>query len=88
MKINPMNKQVSEVIFLWWTIGNASIDREVCGIQHPPVPGIVDYQKAFNLAEILPVLESIQHHGVDPTYINILKHIYQNATSFITLHKD
>ena len=48
----------------------------------------VDYCKAFNSVEIPAVLKAIQHHGVDPIYINILKHIYQNVTSFIRIHKD
>ena len=43
--------------------------------------------KPFDLVEIPAVLEVIQHNGVDPMNINILKHIYQNTTSFIILHK-
>ena len=48
----------------------------------------VDYRKAFDSIEIPAMLDAIKCHGVDPTYVNILKHIYQNATSFIRLHKD
>lgn len=48
----------------------------------------VDYRKAFDSVEIPAVLEAIEQHGVDQTYINILRHIYQNATSFIRLHRD
>ena len=48
----------------------------------------VDYRKAFDSIEIPAMLEAIECHGVDQTYVNILKHIYQNASSFIRLHKD
>ena len=48
----------------------------------------VDYRKVFDSVEIPAVQEAIEHHGVDQTYVSILKQIYQNATSFIRLHKD
>jgi len=38
--------------------------------------------------EIPDVIDALEKQGVDPVYINILKHIYKNAKSFIRLHKD
>ena len=46
----------------------------------------VDYRKALDSVEDPSVLDVIEHLGLDPTYIKILKHIYQNNTSFIRLH--
>ena len=64
------------------------LDKKDNGVQHSTVLAFVDYRKAFDSVEIPAILEAIENHGVDPTYINILKHTYQNATSFIRLHKD
>ena len=33
-------------------------------------------------------LESLQEQGIEPVYINIFKHIYKQAKSFIRMHKD
>ena len=54
----------------------------------PLVVGLVDYNKAFDLVEIPDVIEALQEKGVDPVYVNVLKHIYKQAKSFIRLHKD
>ena len=54
----------------------------------PLVVGLVDYNKAFDLVEIPDVIEALQEQGVDPVYVNVLKHIYKQAKSFIRLHKD
>ncbi|XP_037780209.1 craniofacial development protein 2-like [Penaeus monodon] len=53
----------------------------------PLVIGLVDYNKAFDSVEIPDVIDALEKQGVDPVYINILKHIYKNAKSFIRLHK-
>ncbi|XP_037780019.1 uncharacterized protein LOC119576405 [Penaeus monodon] len=54
----------------------------------PLVIGLVDYNKAFDSVENPDVIDALEKQGVDPVYINILKHIYTNAKSFIRLHKD
>jgi len=54
----------------------------------PLAIALVDYNKAFDSVEIPDVIEALQDQGVDPVYINVLKHIYNNAKSFIRLHKD
>ena len=54
----------------------------------PLVVGLVDYNKAFDSVEIPDVIEALQEQGVDPVYVNVLKHIYKHARSFIRLHKD
>ena len=54
----------------------------------PLVVGLVDYNKAFDSVEIPDVIEALQEQGVDPVYVNVLKHIYKQAKSFIRLHKD
>ena len=54
----------------------------------PLVVGLVDYNKAFDSVEIPDVIEALQEQGVDPMYVNVLKHIYKQAKSFIRLHKD
>ena len=43
--------------------------------------------KAFDSVEIPAVLEAIEHHCVDLTYFNILKHIYQNHFIYYTSQK-
>ena len=43
---------------------------------------------AFDSVEIPDVIEALQEQGVDPVYVNVLKHIYKQAKSFIRLHKD
>ena len=54
----------------------------------PLVVGLVDYNKAFDSVEIPDVIEALHEQGVDPVYVNVLKHIYKQAKSFIRLHKD
>ena len=54
----------------------------------PLVVGLVDYNKAFDSVKIPDVIEALQEQGVDPVYVNVLKHIYKQAKSFIRLHKD
>ena len=47
------------------------------------VVGLVDYNKAFDSVEIVDVIDP-----PPPVYVNVLKHIYKQAKSFIRLHKD
>ena len=54
----------------------------------PLVVVFVDYNKAFDSIEISDVLEALQEQGIEPVYINIFKHIYKQAKSFIRMHKD
>ena len=45
----------------------------------PLVVGLVDYNKAFDSVKIPDVIEVLQEQGVDPVYVNVLKHIYKQA---------
>ena len=84
MKINSMNKQGSEAILLIDHLqAMHQLIEKRAEYKIPLYLVFVNYCKAFDSVEVLAVLEAIQHHGVDPICINILKHIYQNATSFI-----
>ena len=49
----------------------------------PLVVGLVDYNKAFDSVEIPDVIEALQEQEVDPVYVNVLKHIYKQANSFV-----
>ena len=62
---------------------------EKCAVYKIPLDvGLVDYNKAFDSVEIPDVIEALQEQGVNPVYVNVLKHIYKQAKSFIRLHKD
>ena len=54
----------------------------------PLVVAHLDYTKAFDSVETEEVMLALEEQGVDPVYINIFRHIYEHATSFIRLHKD
>ena len=60
----------------------------MCRIQDTISRSLFDYNKAFDSVEIPDVIEALQEQGVDPVYINVLKHIYKQAKSFIRLHKE
>ena len=49
---------------------------------------LVDYNKAFDSVEIQDVIEALKEQEVDEVYIEVLKHIYRHAKSFIRLHRD
>ena len=48
----------------------------------------VDYEKAFNIIEFEPIFHAFKNHGVDKAYLDIIKHLYHEATSVICLHTD
>ena len=54
----------------------------------PLVVALVDYSKAFDSVETEEVMAALEEQGVDSVYIDILRQIYNHATSFIRLHKD
>ena len=54
----------------------------------PLIIALVDYTKAFDSVETEEVMSALEEQGVDSVYINVLRHIYDHATSFIRLHKD
>ena len=54
----------------------------------PLVVALVDYTKAFDSVETEEVMSALTEQGVDQVYINVLRHIYDHAISFIRLHKD
>ena len=48
----------------------------------------VDYEKAFDSIEFEPIFHALKNHGVDKAYLNIMKHMYNEATSVIHLHTE
>ncbi|XP_042889824.1 uncharacterized protein LOC122264821 [Penaeus japonicus] len=62
--------------------------RKCAEYKIPIAIALVDYNKAFDSVEIQDVIEALQEQGVDTVYIEVLKHIYHHAKSFIRLHKD
>ena len=48
----------------------------------------VDYEKAFNSIKFEPIFHDIKNHGVDKAYLDIIKHLYHEATYVIHLHTD
>ena len=48
----------------------------------------VDYEKAFDSIEFEPIFHALKNHGVDKAYLDIIKHLYHEATSVICLHTD
>ena len=46
----------------------------------------VDFEKAFDSVEINAIMKSLNYQGIEPHYINLLKDIYTNCTSTITLN--
>ena len=48
----------------------------------------VDYEKAFDSVDFVPVMEALKNQGVEKPYIDILTEIYRNATAVIRLHED
>ena len=46
----------------------------------------VDYEKAFNSIESEPIFHALKNHGVNKTYLNIIKHLY--CKPLIYLHTD
>ena len=54
----------------------------------PLAVAFIDFKKAFDSVEIPKVMEAISRQGVDPVYVEVLKHIYNHGSSFIRLHKD
>ena len=48
----------------------------------------VDYEKAFDSIEFTPLFRALENQGVDPAYTNIIKDLYNGATSTLKLHRD
>jgi len=48
----------------------------------------IDYEKAFDSVETQSVLGALQQQGVESTYINLLRDVYTNCTTTVTLHKE
>ena len=48
----------------------------------------MDCEKAFNSIEFEPIFHALKNHGVDKAYLNIINHLYHEATSIIHLHTD
>jgi Reverse transcriptase (RNA-dependent DNA polymerase) len=56
--------------------------------QMPLYLTFVDYEKAFDNLEHVFLWKSLKDQGIEDKYINILKHIYGNATASIKLDKE
>ena len=54
----------------------------------PIVLIFIDYEKAFDSVEIWSILESLHECRVDSRYSNLIKNIYESATSCIKLHEN
>ena len=48
----------------------------------------VDYEKAFDSIESEPIFHAVKNHGVDKAYLDIIKHLYHEATYVIHLQTD
>ena len=48
----------------------------------------VDFEKAFDSIEFEPIFHALKNHGIDKTYLDIIKCLYHEATSVIHLHTD
>ena len=48
----------------------------------------IDYTKAFDLLELPAVIQALERQAIHPTFVNLIKHIYNNNFSFIRLHQD
>ena len=45
-------------------------------------------EKAFDSIEFKPIFHVLENHGLDKAYLNIIKHLYHEATTVICLHTD
>ena len=59
-----------------------------CEYNIPLCLAFIDYQKAFDSVEITAVISALEKQGIELTYVNMIKNIYENCTSVIRLHKD
>ena len=48
----------------------------------------MDYEKAFNSIKFEPIFHTLKNHGVDKAYLDIIMHLYHEATSVIYLHTE
>ena len=48
----------------------------------------IDYEKAFDSIEFEPLFEGLKSQAVEEAYLNILRNLYNEATSVLRLHKD
>ena len=48
----------------------------------------VVYENVFNSIAYEPIFHALKNHGVNKAYLDIIKHMYHEATSMIHLHTD
>ena len=48
----------------------------------------VDYKKAFDSMKFTLLFAALENQGVDPTYISLLRNMYNGATATLKLHQD
>ena len=48
----------------------------------------VDYEKAFDSVDFVPLTDTLTNQGVEKPYTEILNEIYKNATAIIRIHED
>ena len=46
----------------------------------------VDYEKAFDSIKLSSLFDAIEKQGIEPSYINLLRSIYTNATATININ--
>ena len=46
----------------------------------------VDYKKAFDSIKLSSFFDAIEKQGIEPSYINLLRSIYTNATTIISIN--
>ena len=46
----------------------------------------VDYEKAFDSIKLSSLFDAIEKQGIEPSYINLLRSIYTNATATISIN--
>ena len=64
------------------------LQEKVCEYNIPPCFAFVDYEKAFDDNGFKPVFHAFKNHGVNKAYLDIIKHLYHEATSMICLNAD
>ena len=63
--------------------------KEMCIDYNTPLSiAFVDYEKAFDSVQTQSVLTSVQEHGREDVYIELLKELYTNSSMTGHLHKE
>ena len=55
--------------------------------QKPLILTFIDFEKAFDSVEHQSVINALRRQGVEEPYVELIKHIYENATSVVMTDK-